>query len=349
LKIVTSFEKKSSAPGIIAALLLASASPAAAQWDRVTDVPQATIYSVWANGDTIIATADSLVYVSTNGGGSWKESQPVAAGVLSVQAARMRNGRLYAGTFGQGVFISDNLGDTWVGFSQGLVGGIGNSQLFIGDLLIHNDKLYAATSGDGPWVRNLAAPGIWNRFGNALEVNQAANMNAIAAGGTRLFASAGFNGTVFFRDPGDSDWTVSWLDNTGIAPGLAAHTAIWTGSRWVVGANTGVFYSAQGQEPWTFVDVGLGTLFNAAFAIRAPLLYAAFGTGINTFIEYSSEGATWHVLDPQPFTFVFGLATHGDTLYAARADGLWRRSIASVSTQATSWGTVKARFRSRQK
>lgn len=325
--------------------LLAVATPAAAQWTRVTDVPVTNIYSVWVNGNTILATADSVVYISTNGGATFKESVDVADDVVAVNAARARNNRIYAGTYGQGVFTSDDAGDSWQAYNEGLTGGVLDTQRYIQDLVIHGDSLFAATSGDGPWVRNLIA-GSWIHYSNVFEPNQSSNMNAIDAGGSRLFACAGFNGTVFVRNPGQADWTLSWLDNTGIAPGLAALTAVWTGSRWVIGANTGVFHSATGQSPWTFEDVGLGTLFSVAFALRGSDVFAAFGTGVEATIAYSLDsGASWHVVETLPATFIFDLAVGDDTLYAARFDGLWRRSIATVAVQKKSWGSVKALYR----
>ena len=323
---------------VAATALLAAASPAAAQWTPVSEVPVTIIYSVWVQDNTILATADSVVYISTDGGTTWKESVDVADGVTSVQAARARNGRLYAGTFGQGVFISDDLGDSWQAFNQGLSGGVLNTQRFIVELVVRGDSLYAATAGDGPWARNLTS-GSWFHFSNVFEPNQASNMNDIAAGGSRLLGAAGANGTVFFRDTGQADWTLSWLDNTGIVPGLAALTAIWTGSRWVVGSNIGVFHSPAGQSPWTFSNVGLGTLFSAAFALRGSDVFAAFGNGFDAIIEYSLDGgASWHVVETLPATFIFDLAIKDGTLYAARADGLWRRSIATVAVQTKSWG-----------
>ena len=71
------------------------------------------------------------------------------------------------------------------------------------------------------YVRSFAA-GNWHHFGEVFEPNAASNTNGIAGGGTRLLVSAGANGMVFFRDPGDADWTRSWLDNTGLAPGPPA-------------------------------------------------------------------------------------------------------------------------------
>lgn len=326
-------------------VVLAAATPAAAQWTQVADVPTRTLYSVCANGDTLVASADSVVYVSTNGGASWKESATVAAGSHAVSAAKVLNGRLYAGTFGQGVFISDDLGDTWVGFNQGLVGGFQDSQLKIVELVVSGNKLHAATGGDGAWRRDLAG-GTWSRFGNIFAPSQAENMSSMAVGGTRLLACASTNGTVYYRDPGDSDWTESLLKNVVLSPGTGPFTAIFTGSQWLVGTNTGLYHSAQGQSPWTFVNMGLGPQVNVVFALRPPIVFASFGTSLFAEIEYSLDnGTSWQELDTLPGIFIFGLATHDNTLYAARLDGLWQRSIATVAVQPTSWGSIKALYR----
>jgi hypothetical protein len=335
---------------LVAAALLAAVSPAAAQWTQVPDAPSSMLASVSAKGDTIIATGSNVIYLSTNGGSSWKTSAVVAAGVGSVQTALIRNGRIYVGTFGQGVFTSDNLGDSWAAFNQGLVGGILNTQLDIDGLVLLNDTIYAATAGDGPWKRNLAPPGTWTHFSNIFEENSASNMNAIAVGGTRLLACAGANGQMLFRDPADLEWTVSNLNNTGLAPAVTAFNALYTGAHWVVGTNIGVFHSPQGQEPWTGVNVGLGPMVNVVFALRAPRVFASFGTSTFAAIEYSDDnGATWQPLDTLPSTFIFGLAVNGNTLYAARGDGLWRRSLATVATKPATWGNVKALYRGSHK
>jgi hypothetical protein len=263
----------------------------------------------------------------------------VAAGLESVERVRMRNGRLYAGTRRKGVFVSDNLGDSWTDFNQGLVGGIGNSQLVIVDMLIRGDSIYVATEGAGAWVRNLVA-GSWNVYGNQFGPAQATNMTLIAAGGSRLFAAGGFNGTVFYRDPGDSDWTLSLLLNDRFAPGLAALSAIWTGTRWVVGANIGVFFSERGQEPWTFSDPGAGSpLFTVPLAQHGRDLFANFGAFTSQIAVSHDDGTTWELLETLPVP-VTGLAVHGETLYASRTDGLWIRSI-PTAVQATGWGKMK--------
>lgn len=317
---------------LVALVALAATSPASAQWTRVQEVPVANIYSVSTNGDTIAAASDSTAFVSVDAGASWITTAKVAAGVTTIHAVRVHKGRLYAGTHGQGVFVSSNMGATWQDFSQGLVGGINDSQLFIMDLLVRGDTIYAATDGAGPWIRNLAIGGTWSHYGNAINLGQAGNMASIGASPTRLLACGGFNGDVFYRDAGDADWTESLLFNDHLAAGLAPLAAVWTGSSWLVGSNIGVFHSASGQSPWTYFDFGLHPTFFASFALHDRVVFTHFASGEGTGIEYSSDdGVTWQVLDAQPLIFTYNIATIGDLLYAGRVDGLWRRSIATLS------------------
>jgi hypothetical protein len=319
--------------GAVALSLFLITTPASAQWARVSDIPATQLFSVFASGDTISAGADTAVYVSTDAGASWRRSAKPVAGVTSIQATWMRNGRLYAGTFGQGVRVSDDLGATWQAFNQGLVGGFLDSQLDISDLQVRGDSLYAATSGAGVYARNLAGPGTWVHFGDEFEPNQASNLNDLALGGTRLLASAGSNGAVFRRDPGEADWTISNLDNVGIHAGVQAQSAAWTGTGWVVGAVSGVFRSVAGQEPWTLSSPGLGPIIQTSFATLGHQLFAAFDIIPNVAVmeQSSDDGATWQLMESLPGVFVFELAEVGGDLYAARADGLWRRSTATTA------------------
>jgi hypothetical protein len=308
------------------------AAPASAQWTRVTDVPPTRVYSLWADGDTIAAGVDSTTYVSTNAGVTWLHSATPVADARAIEAVLIRNGLLYAGTFDQGVFLSNDLGATWQAYNQGLVGGILDSQLDLSDFEVRGDSLYAATLGAGVYVRSLAGPSTWHPFGDAFEPNQAANVNDLALGGTRLLAAAGSNGMVFFRDPGDADWNVSNLDNVGIHPGLQSQTVAWTGTGWAVGTVAGVFRSVSGEEPWTLTNPQLGPVIWTALATQGPRLFAAFDIPNFCVIEQSDDdGATFQILDVLPAAFVEQMVVSGTHLYAARENGLWRRSTEITS------------------
>jgi hypothetical protein len=310
--------------------VVALVAPASAQWTQVPGVTASDVFSVATNGDTIVSGADSFVYVSTNAGATWKRSVSVAAGVTSVRRVRIRNGRIYAGTgrfetSGQGVFVSDDLGDTWSDFSQGLAGPGSHD---ITDLLIRGDSLYAATDGSGAWVRNLTS-GTWSPFGNAFDSQP--QMTAIAAGGSRLLACSGVNGSVYFRDPGQADWTLSLLLNDRFQAGLTAESAAWNGRGWVVGSNIGVFHSATGESPWTFVDFGLRPLFFTAVVTRGADFFVSLGAADGTLIALShDDGFTWLGLDTLAGAQTYDMALQETTLYAGRVGGLWLRSIVDI-------------------
>lgn len=317
--------------GLLNLALLAAVPAHAQQWTRVPGVPTTDVFSLWASGDTILAGVDTSAFISTNGGVSWQGSKRIP-GATSVQALRLHGGRLYAATFGQGAFVSDNLGASWSAFNQGLVGGILNSQLLLTDFQILGDNLYASTAGAGIYVRGIGGPSTWSHFGDEFEPNQASVVNSLALGGTRLLAMAGANGMVFYRDPGDPDWTVSNLDNVGIHAGLQGTTAIWTGTAWVVGANSFIFRSVAGQEPWSVASAGFGSLKWSTWASRPGQLFGAFSNEIRAVIEQSNDdGATWHDGVIFPGGLVFRMAISGSTLFAALNDGLWRSSISTVS------------------
>ena len=303
----------------------------AAAWSRVTDVPVNEIYSVFVDGNTIVAGGDQFAYVSTDAGGTFTRSAAMAPGVPLV-SVKMLDGRIYAGTANRGVFVSDDLGRTWLDFNQGLVGGFADSQLDIADLLIDGSNVYVATVGSGAWIRNVNS-GTWARFGNVFGPAQSTNMQAIDAGGSRLLASAGFNGQVFFRDPGQTDWTESLLENDRFAAGLAPLRAIWTGHGWVEGTNIGVFISQCGQSPWTLVDLGVPRpILAASFALRGDRLFGCFVNGGSTIETSRDNGATWQVFESQPGVLTNTIAVAGSaTLYAGRLDGLYRRSIVTTS------------------
>ena len=315
---------------ILAALV--AHAPASADWSQVAEIPTVKVVSVFANGDTIVAGADTTVYVSTNSGVSWAPSAKPVAGVGSIQAVLVRDGRLYAGTFGQGVHVSDNLGATWVPFNEGLVGGILNSQLDVTDLQTRGDSIYVATAGASIYLRSLVGASTWQTTGTEIEANQAANVDGLSIGGSRLIASAGANGMVFRNDPGEADWTTSNLDNQGIHAGLSAKGAVWTGTGWVVGTNSFIFHSVAGQEPWTLSDVGLGPLDWTALAAQGGHVFAAFDVPLGAVIEESDDdGDTWQNAEGQLGVFVQKLAISGNNLYAARQDGLWRRPLGTTA------------------
>ena len=316
---------------LAASLLGVLSAPAAAEWTRIPEIPATDVFAVRIVGDTIAAGVGGTAYVSADGGASWRHAEQIGNN-SPVDGLWIRNGRVYAGTFGGGVFVSDDLGASWQPFNEGLVGGVLNSQLAVGDLEVLGDRLFAGTLGAGVYVRTLATGETWHPFGQEFEPNQASNVNDIAVGGTRLLACAGANGTTFHRDPADADWTVDFIVGGTLHPGLIGYTALWTGSRWVLGTGSSVFTSANGQAPWVPSTTSTPHPSWATFAQFGPVLAGAFDV-LDTLVMAESRdgGDTWVRSETLHGVFGYQLATRGGALYAARSDGLWiRTGIVSV-------------------
>ena len=178
----------------------------------------------------------------------------------------------------------------------------------------------------------MVGAGTWQHFGEAFEPNQASNVSSLALGGTRLIASAGSNGQMFLNDPGQTDWTISNLDNLGIHAGLSAFTGIWNGFGWVIGSNLGLFHSVAGRSRGRASTPDLVHSTGSRFATRGRHLFLAFDVAPGAVIEESDDdGATWGT--PLGFggVFIHDLAVSGNTLFAARADGLWRSPLPPLS------------------
>jgi len=118
-----------------------------------TGLPQAAVYALAIDPldpRTLYAGTESGAFMSTDGGASWSDAGlPSAVATLVIQGGGF--GTLYAGTFGDGVFV--NRGSLiWEPFNTGLSNGI------VATLALDPGPpatLYAGTIGDGVFVQQL--------------------------------------------------------------------------------------------------------------------------------------------------------------------------------------------------
>ncbi len=320
------------APALAAALIVAAAlaaPPARAQWTRAEAVPANVFYAVFATGDTVVAGADSVVWTSVDGGASWSASAPVGAPPAATDAVWFRHGRLWAGTSGQGVFTSDDLGASWQPRSDGLAGGLFNSHLWLLSFAERGDSLYAGTGGAGVFVRPLDGSGPWHPTGSQLVANQSGGVEDLAVHVGRMLAAGGANGTVH-RNEGGAPWIQMFLDNNGLQPGLAVFAAEWTGGSWLVGTDHGFYRSADGAGAWSFAGLNLGSTLDSRLASAGGRTFACVNrTSGGVFRWTRDDGLTWNAMETIP-SWASELALQGNRLWAARADGLWYRDVATL-------------------
>jgi hypothetical protein len=309
--------------------LVAAVAPASAQWTRVTAIPATDIYAVAVTGDTVIAGADTVAWVSTDGGASWRRSAPVGAFATTLESVLMRDRRLWVGTSGRGVFSSDDLGATWTAREDGLTGGVLESHRYVLDLAVRGESLYAATGGAGVYVRPLRTPGPWQPTGPELVANQAGGIEDLAVHGTRMLAAGGYNGQVF-RNDGGAPWFEMTLANGVLLPNVGPTAVTWTGTAWLAGTDQGIYRSPDGAGPWTFVGFAPGGEFDCRFATDGRRVFACVNRTAGADLRWTrDDGTTWRAIELSPI-WVYDMAMGGAGLWVGRGDGLWRRGVQTL-------------------
>jgi hypothetical protein len=326
---------KSSSPfSLVMPLALAAASlstaPAAAQWTRVTGVRAAFVYSLAQHADTVLASTDDTVYVSLDGGVSWRAS---AVGTTStpITAVWVQRGLLWAGIRGNGARMSADAGVSWQNVNAGLSGG---SALFVSSFQSRGDSLYAGTEGAGTYVKRLSTLGPWSLFGPNIVNSASGTVTALQGEAQRLMVNASPNGIVAYNDRGNPAWTEVALEPLGGGAGLEMTSFAWTGSSWLTAGGGRIYRSATGTVDWTQVGPPVGCCLYSKLASKDGLTVASFSQANGgAALFYSSDGGvTWTFLESLPAVAI-DLMMRGPFLYAGRVDGLWRRSLESLDVQ----------------
>lgn len=193
------------------------------------------------------------LFTSSDGGRQWRSVSSVTSGVLSLSPGQ--GGRVYAGTFGEGIYLSENRGETW----RAAGGELASEIVFA--LAAHpfeSNTIYAGT-GRGLYVsRNGGAS--WQAVADLA----GQSVRSIVVGDERtlsgLIVVGAFGGGVFIsQDSGDS-WRVA---NSGLSDRNVRMVAIdldVPGLYYAATAAAGFFRTRDGGGSWTAINEGLGDL-----------------------------------------------------------------------------------------
>jgi photosystem II stability/assembly factor-like uncharacterized protein len=231
--------------------------------------------------------------------------------------------RLYAGTSGYGVFVSNDGGEIWDERNRGLVG----NTLYIKSLLLTDQKtttLYAGTQGAGVF-KSTDRGNTWTPVNHGLPDPF---VNTLAIGGTekQVLYAATWSG-VFRLQEDESQWKPAGLAGIRIQDLVISNEqrdTLIAGS-W----GEGILQSTDGGMTWETVNEGLSHPYISTLAIdhdRPNLVYAGtWGEGI---FSSRDEGRTWQPIeaagiDPRIHKLAVG---HGGDLYVATTTTLSKRS-----------------------
>jgi hypothetical protein len=197
-----------------------------------------------------LAANQGLPVIQSSGG----TSSPV---VLSLALDPARPSTLYAGTYGNGLFVSTNSGASWSPADAGM------RDAFVTSLEpISETTLYAGTLGGGVYESSDGAA-TWTLQSGDLDLSLVAAVAGDPGSPDTLFAAA-FDGVQKSTDGG-----LSWrrLEN-GFPVAPAAALAIGAGGQLFAGTSgAGLLQSSDGGEAWASSGQGLTETFVSAIGV----------------------------------------------------------------------------------
>ena len=300
-------------------------STAYAQWVRIEAIPPNTnVPSIYIEGNTIYAGADSVIYISSDGGTNWRKSNSINSAVDFVSSVVKIGNRIFVGTYNYGVYESTDFGLTWIERNEGLTN---QASKTLADLVARGDSLYAGTIGAGVFVRSLISNTSWIPFNNGLIPNLSYNVNSLIKSGDILYAGAGGNGYYYTNKLGSNVWNEVQFGLISVKP-LTFFDIIMKGGRQFIGSSYGLYESTDNGLSWNNLNLVNGYFETANFQGIDDNVYVAFAKSTRTlWLRLNSATNQWEFFDEQLGVNVLNIGYINNKLFAGRLDGLWYLTI----------------------
>ena len=246
-------------------------------------------------GDQLYAGTNAGLYLSADAGSSWTKATRPVAGVLSLAAGA--GGRVYAGTFGQGVFRSADRGFTWEAGEGILAEGIvfclaAVPRDSLGVYAGTADGLYRSRDGGHTWT--AAGTGLQGLSVRAIQLFPDPGLLLVGTFGAGIFKSA----------DGGQSWAAinTGLDDLSVR-GLAAEAGS-TSVFYAATSTKGFYRSRDGGRQWRAFNTGLPGLATRSVLADPAQAGRVLGGGPGAGVWVIDSGAQPHLeVSRQPLDF----------------------------------------------
>ncbi len=245
----------------------------------------------------------------------------------NVSSLSVIGGNLYAGTSGQGIFLSTDNGTSWNAINNGL------TDSSVTSFTDNGNNVFTGTIGGGIFLSTDNGAS-WNAVNNGLTD---LNVFSLAVNGNNIFAGTEHSGVFLSTDNGSS-WNE---DNNGITNQLINSFAI-IGNNIFAKTTIGIFLTTDDGKNWHAVNTGLPNDIINCIAVKNGNLF--IGTAHNGIFVSTDTGASWHQANTGlTDTWINGLAVNSDNIFAGTdSDGVALVFISSDN--GVSWHELNSRL-----
>jgi photosystem II stability/assembly factor-like uncharacterized protein len=306
-------------------------SPISAQWIKAENSINSGIATLWNNGTILFAGTSTGVYISSNGGVNWKQSNSGLLDGVSVYCYEQKGINIFAGT-SDGLFRSSDEGNSWKDVSGTI------SIRLIQAFLVNGQQIYAGTRDGGLWLSTDEGSN-WKEYDYGLN-NPA--IESLCKIGTILIAGTEWSGAFISRDNGSS-WDNSSL---GMPPKSVVHSLFVYGSTVFAGIlNRGIYRSKDNGSTWSLLTNGLPMSVHASsFLSSGNYLFAATPAGVFVSADNGDNWKNANIGIP-PNTGVSSLAIVSNNMFAAVDIGaVYKRPLSELLTDVKNDVTVLKEF-----
>ncbi len=239
----------------------------------------------------------SFVLCSLPFGICYAQWVPVTNGMgnVGVGSLAYSGNNIFAGTGGQGVYLSTNNGTNWNQTPLNNVDvqalAVNGNNVFAGKFLAPNHGVYVSTNNGINWTQTL--------------INQ---VRSLAINGSNIFAGASTPMGVFLSTNNGTNWTQTSLNYREV-PSLAVKgDTIFAGT-----INYGVYLSTDNGTSWT--QTSLNNPSVRSLAINGNTIYAGTSNPSNGVYISTNNGTSWTQTSLNNRS-VYSLAVNGNYIFA---------------------------------